>query len=145
MPSQETAFTVGKRIGGRMHFPKVRISPYMKLAYQVQVIIQHFIKVPALLPGFGKDHRQVQRYCAYIKTPHKHRGILIVCRMHPPAFIPGRKKSAAAHRGDHLAILLVHAGNIPFAGKGKPVRIHGLGRAFHPCFKHLLQFFPGAM
>ena len=82
---------------------------------------------------------------ADIETAHKYRGIHIICRMHPALFIPWRKKSPASHRGNNFAILLVHAGNISFSGKGKPVRIHGLCRALHPCLEHVLQIFAGTV
>ncbi len=87
----------------------------------------------------------MQRYHANIESTHEYGYIRIVCRVHATLLIPWGKKCPTTHGGYHLAILFIHAGNIPFTGKTQPVRIHGLGGALHTCFKYLFQFPAGSM
>ena len=117
----------------------------MQLTDQVQIIIQHLIEIPALLPGLGQNHRQMQRYHADVESTHEYRYIRIVRRVHTTFLIPWGKECPTTHGGYHLAILFIHAGNISLTGKTQPVRIHGLGRALHTCFKYLFQFPAGSM
>ena len=101
----------------------------MKPADQLQVIIQHFIKIPAFLAGFCQDHRQMQGYHTDIEASHKYRFVSIKRRVHTAVFVPGRQKCPAAHGRDDLAVFLIHTGDIAFSGQTQPVGIHGLGRA----------------
>ena len=80
-----------------------------------------------------------------IESSHKYRHIIFICRMHTASLIPGRQKSTTAHGRNNLSVLLIHAGNIAFSSKGKPVRIHGFGRTFHPSLKHILKLLSGTM
>jgi len=145
MSTQETALAICQRIRGRTHFSQISIGPDMQLTDQFQIIIQHFIKVFAFFSCLGQNHRQMQGYRTDIKTSHKYRLILVICRMHAASLIPWRQKCSASHGRYDLAILLVHACHIALAGKTQPVGIHGLGRAFHTCLENILQRLSGAV
>ena len=87
----------------------------------------------------------MQGDCPHIKSAHKHRRILIVRRMHAAPLVPRGQESAAAHRGNHLAVLFVHAGDIAFSGEAQPVGIHGLGGALDARLEHVLQLLAGTV
>ena len=139
--AQESAFAVCQRIGGRAHLSQISISPDVQLSDQIQIIVQHLIEISALLTGLRQNHRQMQGNHADIKSAHEYRTVLVIRRMHAAPLIPGRQKGPAPHGGDHLAVLLVHAGDITLAGQAQPVRIHGLGRTLHTRIEYLFQLF----
>ena len=113
----------------------------MKLSDQIQIIVKHIVEIPALLSGFRKNHGQMQGNRPHVKSAYKYRRIRLIRRMHAAPLIPGRKEGTASHRGNHLAILLIHAGNIAFPGQTQPVGIHGFPGTFDSRFKYVLQFF----
>ena len=117
----------------------------MELSDQIQVVIQHLIKIPAFLSGLCQDHGKMEGNRSDIKPPHKYRLVLIICGMHASSLVPGGKKCPAAHGGDYLAVLLIHAGDIALSCEGKPVRVHRFGRTFYPGFKHILKLLSGAV
>ena len=139
MTAEKAAFAVSERARGRAHLTQIRVSPDMKLSNQIQIIIQHIIEISALLSGFCQDHGQMQGDRSHVKPAYKDGGILLVSRVHTAPLIPGREERAASHGGNHLAVLFIHAGYIALSGQAKPVRVHGLGGALHPCLKHVLQ------
>ena len=145
MSAQETALTICQRVGGCTHLTQISIGTDMELTDQFQIVIQHFVEVSALFSRFCQDHGQMQGYRTDIKTSHKYRLILVICRMHAASLIPWRQKCSASHGRYDLAILLVHACHIALAGKTQPVGIHGLGRAFHAGFKYIFQRLTGTV
>ena len=145
MTAQETSLTIGKRVRGRTHLAKIRICPDMKLANQIQIIVEHIIKIPALLSRFRQNHGQMQGDRSHVKSAYKDGRILLVSRMHPAPLIPRGKKRAASHRGNHLAILLIHAGNISLPCQAQPIGIHRLCGTPHTRFKHVLQLLAGTV
>ncbi len=112
---------------------------------QFQIIVQHLVKIPALLSCLCQNHGQVEGNHADIKTSHKDRLILLIRRLHTAPLIPRRQKGAAPHGRNHSAVFLVNFRHIPFPGQGKPIGIHGFRRAGNPRFKQLLQFTPRTM
>ena len=117
----------------------------MELANQVQIVIQHLVKITALLSGLGQNHGKMQGNSADIETSHKYRLVQVIGRMHPPSLIPGRQKCPAPHGRDDTPVLSVHACHIAFSCQAQPVRIHGLGRTVHARLKHILQRLPGSV
>ena len=89
MTTIETALAVGQRIGGSPHLSQIIVRSDMKPADHLQIVVQHLIKICALCPGLCQNHGQMKTYGADIKSSHKHRNILLVCRIHPSPLIPG--------------------------------------------------------
>ena len=89
MPAQKTAFTVSQRVGGSTHLSEIGIGPDMKLADQIQIIVQHIIKIPAFLSGLCQNHGEMEGNGTNIEPSHKNRHICIIRRMHAAPLIPG--------------------------------------------------------
>ena len=145
MSAVEAALAVSERVRGGTHLPKIFVGADVYTSDHLQIIIQHLVKIAALLTGFRQDHRQMQADSAHIEASDKYRLIVLIRRVHSPALIPGAQKRPAAHRTDHAAVLLIHARHIALAGEGKPVRIHGLCGALQSRLKHILARFAVAV
>jgi len=61
----------------------------MQITDHLKIEIQHFVEIPALCSGFGKDHWKMKAYRTDVKSSHKHRNILIICRIHTASLVPG--------------------------------------------------------
>ena len=112
MSAKEPAFAIGKGIGRGPHLSQIRIGSDMELTYEIEIIIQHFVKVSSFLSRLGKNHREMKRNRTHIEPADENRHILIICRMHTAPLIPGRQKCPTAHGGNNLSVLFVHAGNV---------------------------------
>ena len=89
MSAVETTLTVRKRIGRRTHLSQIIIGTDMQITDHLKIEIQHFVEIPALCSGFGKDHWKMKAYRTDVKSSHKHRNILIICRIHTASLVPG--------------------------------------------------------
>jgi len=85
----ETALAVGQRVGGGFHLSKVVVGPQVKLANQVQIVVQHLMEIPALLLRLCVNHRQMKADGTDVEPSHKDRFVLLVRRLHAAALIPG--------------------------------------------------------
>jgi len=88
MSAVETTLTVRKRIGRRTHLSQILIRTDMQITDHFQIEIQNFIEISALRPGLGKDHRKMKTYRTNVKTAHKNRRIILICRFHAATLIP---------------------------------------------------------
>ena len=145
MTAVEAAFAVCQRVGGGTHFAQVRIGTDVKLTNQFQIVVQHFIERFAFLFCFCVNHRKMQADSTDIESAYENRFVVFVSRFHAAPFKPRGQERTAAHGADDSAIFFIHIRYIAFAGKGKPVGIHGLGGAEDACFKDIFQFLAFAM
>ena len=137
MPSVETTFTIGNRVGTGFHLSKVFISTLVNIADHFKVEVQNLIEVLTLFSCFCKNHGQMQTHCTNIETSFKDRLIIFVCRVHTATLIPRTKESTATHRAYHSAIFLVHLSHITITCKRQPVRVHSLAATVNPGFKYI--------
>ena len=124
VPAVEPALAVGEWVGGRAHLAEIIIGAQVQLADEFEVVVQHLVKVAALLLRLGVDHRQMQADRADVETADKDRLVRIVRGLHAPARKPRGEERAAAHRRDDLAVALVDAGDIAVAREREPVGVH---------------------
>ena len=88
MSAVETTLTVRKRVGRRTHLSQILIRTDMQITDHFQIEIQNFIEISALRSGLGKDHRKMKAYRTDVKTAHKNRRIILICRFHATTLIP---------------------------------------------------------
>ena len=139
MSAQESALAVSKRIGGSTHLSQICIGANVQLTDQIQIVIQYLIEILALFSGFLQNHGQMQGNCPDIESSDKHRGIILIGRMHSASLVPGRKKGTASHGRNDLAVLFIDTGHISLSCETQPVGVHGFGRALHTCLEDILQ------
>ena len=74
MAAVEAALTVGKRVGGSFHVaPRYSYVRLVQSPDHLQIIVQHFVEIPAFRAGLCQNHGQMEAHRTDIEPSHKYR------------------------------------------------------------------------